>query len=159
MDTETYVKIYADLYYPKQVEPNTLTLEEIRQISIKVPGKEFKHPQTWMPPISAIKQLAKLVQCQIAYFLTVLNPQASLPNFISIGCLEKRKDGTTWYNLGAESHVDNKETLLTIPEKDLAEKLKSLSTKQSRKSCKRRQDETPQKGKPTKRQPLMSTPK
>ena len=113
-----------------------------------------------MPPITALQQLAKLVQCQIEYLLTVCSPGATLPDFLSIGCLEKREDGSTFYNLGPDSHVDNKEQLLKIPESELEMKIQELTqSKRTRKSCKRQHDSTPQKEKQSKRQPMMSTPR
>ncbi|CAC5405586.1 unnamed protein product [Mytilus coruscus] len=160
IDVDQYVKLYLKLYYPKNVEQEKLTFEEVRQLTIKIPGKsDFRHPQTWMPPESSLRQLAKLVQCQIDYLLTVFNPGASLPNFMASGCLKVRQDGSTIYNQGPNCHIDNRDNLITVSEETLANKLKAHTIPLNRKSGKRQLDDTPQKGKSSKRQPKMSTPR
>ncbi|KAL3868282.1 hypothetical protein ACJMK2_041109 [Sinanodonta woodiana] len=37
---------------------------------VKMPGKEFRHPQTWMPLESALRHLGSLIQAQIEYCFT-----------------------------------------------------------------------------------------
>ncbi|CAG2206782.1 unnamed protein product [Mytilus edulis] len=133
---------------------------KVRQLSVKHPGKsEFRHPQTWMPPESALRQLGKLVQCQIDYLLTTFNHEANLPNFVGSGCLNLRQDGTTIFNLGPECHISNKKDLLTVPEEVIGKKLKEYAMPLKRKAGKRISEDTPQKGKSGKRQPKMSTPR
>lgn len=50
LDKFLYTKLYVTLYCPPKVESNALTFAEIRQLSYKLPGKDFKHPQTRLPP-------------------------------------------------------------------------------------------------------------
>lgn len=110
---------------PKHIEYGKLSTTEVRQLSFTPPGKsEFRHPQTWMPPESALIQLGKLVQCQIDYLLTTFNHEANLPNFVGSGCLNLRKDGTTIYTLGPECHISNKKDQLAVPEEIISKKLK-----------------------------------
>ena len=40
LDIDTYIALYANLYYPKKIPPNKLTIGEIHQMSVKVPGKK-----------------------------------------------------------------------------------------------------------------------
>ncbi|CAC5415660.1 unnamed protein product [Mytilus coruscus] len=57
---DQYVQLYIKLYYPTNIEYEKLSTTEVLQLSVKHPGKsEFGHPQTWMPPESALRQLGK----------------------------------------------------------------------------------------------------
>ncbi|CAC5385478.1 unnamed protein product [Mytilus coruscus] len=107
---------------------------EIRQLSIKPPNKDLKHPQNWMPPKSALQQFGKLVQCQLDYFGTIGSHDASLPNFISEGCLSKLDDGSIQIDLGSETFIQDRKSLITIEENTLNEKLRECqqSEKKSR---------------------------
>lgn len=78
-----------------------------------------------MSPESSLRQLAKLVQCQVDYLLTVFDTGASLPNFMTSGSLKVRQDGSTIYNMGPNCHIDNRDNLITVPEETLADKLKA----------------------------------
>ncbi|VDI44368.1 Hypothetical predicted protein [Mytilus galloprovincialis] len=100
-----------------------------------------------MPPESALRQLGKLVQCQIDYLLTTFNHEANLPNFVGSGCLNLRQDGTTIFNLGPECHISNKKDLLTVPEEVIGKKLKEYAMPLKRKAGKRISEDTPQKEK------------
>ena len=42
-----------ELYCPLNLEPQVLSLECVRQISIKPPGKRLWHPKSWIPPVTA----------------------------------------------------------------------------------------------------------
>ncbi|VDI60745.1 Hypothetical predicted protein [Mytilus galloprovincialis] len=125
LDKLLYTKLYATLYCPPKVDSTALTFAEIRQLSIKLPGKEFKHPHTWLPPTSALDNLADLVQLQLDYFATIGLHSASLPNFISKGCLNKLQDNSIKINLGEDVFVSNRSLLLSIDEKELLIKLKT----------------------------------
>ena len=86
---EQYLEVIKRLYCPSDLNHNDLTFDQIRQLSIKLPNKNFRSPQQWMPPMSALKRLAALIQCQIDYFLTSWNHSSMLPDFVSYGCLCK----------------------------------------------------------------------
>ncbi|CAC5362524.1 unnamed protein product [Mytilus coruscus] len=70
LSEDLYLEIVKRLYCPQNIKSELLSLDEVRQISIKPPGKPIKHPKLWMPPKSALKQVLKLINCQIAYLLT-----------------------------------------------------------------------------------------
>ncbi|KAL3886505.1 hypothetical protein ACJMK2_026490 [Sinanodonta woodiana] len=53
----------------KDIHAAALSFDEVRQMTIKMPGKEFRHPQTWMPPESALRHLGSLIQAQIEFYL------------------------------------------------------------------------------------------
>lgn len=97
-----------------------LTPEEVRQMSIKLPNKDFKHPQSWLPPVSVLKTLTKLIQCQIDYLLTCWNHEALMPAFLSYGCITRTDAGDLIYTMGPDMHTDDKITLLHLSDEDLA---------------------------------------
>lgn len=106
-----------------------------------------------MTPESSLRQLAKLVQRQVDYLLTVFDTGASLSNFMTSGSLKVRQDGSTIYNMGPNCHIDNRDNLITVPEETLADKLKAHTIPLNRKSGKRQLDDT------TERQKQQVTPK
>ena len=71
LNEEIYLNIVKKLYCPCNLQPDVLRLECVRQISIKPPGKPHRHPKSWMPPVTALKNVANLINCQIAYLLTL----------------------------------------------------------------------------------------
>lgn len=157
----TNVPVFKDLmkhiYCPASCDPSKLSLEAIRNLSIKLPGKDFRPPPTWMPPESALEHLAQLIDLQIAYLYTAGHHDAETPDFLSKDCLVKNTAGHINYYLGTNTHVIKKEDAVTITETELREKLKTAKKDKPRK--KRSQIETPQKGDRRKRRPLTSTPR
>lgn len=100
-----------------------MTMEEVRQLSIKPPKKDFRHHTTWMPPISALKKVTELVNCQLDYLFSTWKHEAVLPNFLERGCLKKDEKGTVTYDFGIESRTENITNLLTEDENELQKKL------------------------------------
>ncbi|CAC5398138.1 unnamed protein product [Mytilus coruscus] len=160
LNTNMYICLYKRMYCPSNLKNELLSLEEIRQLTIKPPNKDFKHPQNWMPPKTALQQLGKLVQCKLDYFETIGRHDASLPNFISKGCLSKLDDGSIQIELGSETFIQDQKSLITIEENILKEKLRECQQSDNKKSraTKRRLLDTPQKGKSGKRVQTQSTP-
>ncbi|KAL3863785.1 hypothetical protein ACJMK2_005520 [Sinanodonta woodiana] len=144
-----------DLYCPKIYNAAALSFDEVRQMTIKMPGKEFRLPQTWMPPESALRHLGSLIQTQIEYFFTTWCHEATLPDFRRYSCISMHPDGEVYYSFGDDVHVSDKEQLLSIPE----EKMNCAKQTRVRTSKKRALPDTPRKQNPRKRQPLMSTPR
>ena len=97
INCDVYVEIIKRNYCPANLQHTKLTTEEVRQLSIKRPNKDFRHPQSWMPPVSGLKMVAKLVQCQIDYMLTVWCHDALLPDFKSYGCIMRSNAGEIIY--------------------------------------------------------------
>ena len=121
---EVYLKMIKKLYCPKNLNDALLSMEDVRQMSVKLPNKNvFKHPQSWMPPESALRKLCRLTQCQIDYLMTSYNHSAELPDFLASGCLLKSNDGDIIYNLGENIHTDDKASLLVIPEDQLTARI------------------------------------
>ncbi|KAL3863792.1 hypothetical protein ACJMK2_005527 [Sinanodonta woodiana] len=68
LNIDAYICFLKDLYCPKIYNAAALSFDEVRQRTIKMPGKEFRLPQTWMLPESALRHLGSLIQAQIEYF-------------------------------------------------------------------------------------------
>lgn len=91
--------------------------------------------------------------------MTVGCHEAYLPNFLSSGCLKRLSNGEVEYDLGTVTRMENVRLLLTIPAKQLRQKIK-LSRESKSGIRKRKMEETPQKGQRRKiKKPLLtSTP-
>ena len=72
-----------------------------------------------MPPLSALHSLTKLIQCQIDYLLTSWNHSAELPDFMAYGCFTKTEAGELLYDMGPETHTEDRQNLIAIPEDEL----------------------------------------
>ncbi|VDH95105.1 Hypothetical predicted protein [Mytilus galloprovincialis] len=79
-----------------------------------------------MPPKTALQQLGKLVQCQLDYFETIGYHDASLPNFISRGCLSKLDDEYIQIELGSNTFIQDQKSLITIEENTLKETMPTV---------------------------------
>ena len=155
-----YLELLKRLYSP--IYHRHLTLQEVRQLSMKVPNRsEFRHPQSWMPPENALKKLCQLTQCQVDYLMTAGNHSAALPDFVARGCLTKTDDGHVGFDLGDHTYTADKRLELKIPEKQLSEKLKAVkdATQKTKKTKKRELVVTPSKPSRSRRRLRMSTPK
>ena len=162
VNEEVYVRILKDLYCPKKLQSGNLTYEEVRQMSIKLPGKEMKIPQQWLPPLSAIQKILCLIQSQLDYLLTVCKPEADLPDFIGNGGLRRTKEGDIVYDLGEDVRYNNENELTTIPEDVLQERIGHVSRIIRQRNKKRDLSESPQKEdsrRGAKRIPSTSTPR
>lgn len=120
IDTEIYLEVVKRLYCPTSLDASKLSFEEVRQLSIQPISTmaRTKHPTQWMPPKSALLQVAKLINCQIAYLFSVGNPNSKLPDFLTLGPFKKDVDGLS-YDLGPDVKIDNVQEILTIPIDDL----------------------------------------
>jgi hypothetical protein len=98
--------------------------------------------------VTALKNVANLINCQIAYLLTLWKHDAVLPEFLKEGCL--RKD-----DFEGDVRVEKLEDLLTIDESELRVRMNEASLTSKRK----RQDTAPSKpGTRRKKKHIMSTP-
>ncbi|XP_071085902.1 uncharacterized protein [Haliotis cracherodii] len=149
IDKDIYEDFVKHLYCPKNVSPNSVTVEEVRAVSMKLKKKsddsfisqlELRNAETWMPPTSALHRLADLIQLQVEYLETAGYHDADLPDFMASSCLKITKTGEVEYDFGPEVHMNVQ---------DIQTKIKD---------GKRKQEDTPQKGQRRKRQ-LTSTPR
>ncbi len=157
INKELFQQFISTLYCPSNIIATDLTFSQIRQITIKYPGKlTLRKPHQWMPPSSALHQIALLVDYQIQYLLTAGDHAAYVPNFLEKGCLRKDSDGTVCYYLGPDAYVACPEHLLKIPDAEMKRLLK-----RARKPIRRKRaaDDTPQKGQRRKLKPKTSTPR
>lgn len=148
INKECFVRCIKDLYCPKKFDPDTLSFDQVRALtigkksSVSITGQTTKDPKRWLPPESAIRRLADIVQLQIDYLLIAGFHEKDLPDFLSKGCLVK-KDGHVEYDFGPDSHFLSLETLPVLSEMEETKK--------------RGNEKTPQAGERRKR-PLTSTP-
>ena len=75
INKDCFVGCMKDLYCPKKFDPDTLSFDQVRALtigkksSVSITGQTTKDPKRWLPPESAIRQLADIVQLQIDYLL------------------------------------------------------------------------------------------
>ncbi len=115
-----------------------LTYDEIRHLSVKPLKGNTREPQMWMPPESAVRQLALILECQLEYLLTAGFPGAPTPPFLEKGCLYKCADGTVEYNLGQNVHIDDISEILCKSPDALKRKIEDLTGKNTRKPAVRK---------------------
>ena len=148
INKDCFVCCMKDLYCPKKFDPDTLSFDQVRALtigkksSVSITGQTTKDPKRWLPPESAIRRLADIVQLQIDYLLIAGFHEKELPDFLSKGCLVK-KDGHIEYDFGPDAHFLSIDTLPVVSEME--------------ESKKRGNEDTPQAGARRKR-PLTSTP-
>lgn len=160
IDGKVFVNYIKDVYCHKTYDAGNLNFDEVRQSTIKTPGqKQCKNPKQWLPPQSALLQLALLLECQVEYLFTAWYPDREIPNFEAKGCLKTKEDGSIEYNLGDDIKIQKEEEALSMTDGDLKKALNSGKRKISKRSVERLMQETPQKGRRTKRQLLTSTPR
>lgn len=92
-------------------------------------GYITKDPKRWLPPESAIRRLAELIQLQIDYLLIAGYHDKELPDFLKKRCLRKTDDHTE-YDFGPDAHFVSIDSLPVI--------------NKTRRSSKRTQEDTPQ---------------
>ena len=141
INEDVFSDIIKRLYCPSNISAEAMNLELVRQMSIKPPYNEFRHPARWMPPKSALLKVSKLINCHIAYMMTVSKPDAPLPKFLEYGCLKKDDKRKVQYDFGNDIKVDNLQRLLTIGEAEL-----KINVKDAVKVRKKRQRSTPSHG-------------
>lgn len=152
LDYDVFVKFVQDLFCPKRLKCKDISFAEVRAITIQKQqeslfpgGKVTSNPQRWLPPESAVRRLAELVDLQIMYLDTAGHHAAELPNFLGKQCLKKSTTGEIEYDFGPEARTN-------------VEEISPLKSNQ-----KRAQEKTPQKGKRKKKLKTVtnrtSTPK
>ena len=156
VNEEIYFEIVKRLYCPSSIDADAVSLDAVRQMSIKLPSKQVRHPTSWMPPRSALLKVIQLVNWQLAYLLSVSKANANLPDFSTYQCFRTGSKGIVQYNFGEDVKVENVQALFTLSEDDM----KSLMSTAS-KARKKRPPSTatrPNKPRQRKRRPVMSTP-
>ena len=118
INKDCFVGCMKDLYCPKKFDPDTLSFDQVRALtigkksSVSITGQTTKDPKRWLPPESAIRRLADIVQLQIICWLQVFmrkSFQTSVPDFLGKGCLVK-KDGHIEYDFWPDAHFSSVET-------------------------------------------------
>ena len=82
INADVYDQFIKTVYTPKQilVQQTELSFEETRQITMKFPNVDkLRHPKLWLPPESALRKIASLIDCQLDYLLTAGYPSAITP--------------------------------------------------------------------------------
>ena len=159
---EKFLELMKTLYCPSSLQSRNLTFDEVRQISVKRPDDNkkdidaIKHPQTWLPPKSALLKIACLINSQIQYLLTLCQHDASLPIFLENGGLQKI-NGIIQYDLGPDCHVTSPNELLVLEEQQLFTRIGDVQKSTTHK--KRQIDVTPRRLPPMKKRPIHSTPR
>ena len=83
INKDCFVGCMKDLYCPKKFDPDTLSFDQVRDLtigkmsSVSITGQTTKDPKRWLPPESAIRRLADIVQLQIDYLLIQSGSQGS----------------------------------------------------------------------------------
>ena len=139
LNEDIYIRMIKKLYCPKTLDETKLTFEEVRQLSIKLPGKEIRNPQLWLPPLSAIKKVACLIKSHTEYLMTVCKPEADLPDFIGNGGLRKTKDDEIIYDFGEEVRYNTEKELLKLPDTSLQERVVQSRARLQRPTSKKRE--------------------
>ncbi len=97
-------------------------------------------PDRWVPPASALRKMASLIDLQVEYLLTAGDHSATLPNFLDRGCLRKTLNGQIEYDFGDDSRVTASELSSTIQQFKPA-RVKTPRKQKKRQSVKKPQDE------------------
>ena len=89
INKDCFVGCMKDLYCPKKFDPDTLSFDQVRDLtigkmsSVSITGQTTKDPKRWLPPESAIRRLADIVQLQIDYLLIAGFHEKELPDLSS----------------------------------------------------------------------------
>jgi hypothetical protein len=153
INEDIFYEFVKCLYCPKRFNSRTATFEEVRKSTIvkqncpkdKTVGltDRIKNPQQWLPPISALKSFAQIIQLQVDYLMTAGNSNAALPDFLAEECLQKTSTGEVEYNFGVESHMTPSDLEnLVMGQTQQQHANTNLSTKRKRTAT-----DSPQKGK------------
>ena len=145
LNEDAFVDFIKELFFSNGMKKkdNNMSFSDIRASTIGkretsasiFPGSRVtNNPQRWLPPETALRRLAQLVELQIEYLDTAGHHNATLPNFLGKQCLKKNESGEVEYDFGPEANVNVND----IP---------SLKTKQN---------STPQKGQRKKRQKMSN---
>ncbi|WAR16330.1 hypothetical protein MAR_030924 [Mya arenaria] len=95
----------------KKLTPKDFTYDEVRQLLIlpwnAMSFEDYRNLQLWMPPISAIENMSKNVQCLIDYYFTAGGHSKQMTNFLLSGSLVQTDTGVTKFDLGPDTHVNS----------------------------------------------------
>ena len=89
INKDCFVGCMKDLYCQKKFDPDTLSFDQVRDLtigkmsSVSITGQTTKDPKRWLPPESAIRRLADIVQLQIDYLLIAGFHEKELPDLSS----------------------------------------------------------------------------
>lgn len=160
VNENVFISFIKHVYCQSTCNPEKLTFEAVRQNTIKRPKQTgFRPPNQWLPPQSALLQLAMLLECQIEYLFTAWHPDMRVPEFGEKGCLKVSEDGFVEYDLGENVRIKDPEELLVMSDKELEDAMKYAKKKPMQQRAKRVTHETPQRNRKTRRQLITSTPR
>ena len=163
LNERIYLDFVKSLYCPRRLDEQSLSFEEVRQLTIKPSsGRKAKNdnitfvfcekqidvrqPKLWLPPSSCLQRLSTLVTLMLRYLATAGHHDASLPQF-SDSCLSA--DGHH-YLLGPDAHCPSLDKLLVLHD-DCVKRKEQIAR------AKRALERTPRRS--NKRRPVFSTPK
>ena len=96
LNVDCFVDFLKNLYCPKRLRPYNVTFNDVRAATIRKTvsqteqgGYKTADPRRWLPPKSAVRKLAEIMQLQITYFQTAGHHDAELPDFLSCSCLQR----------------------------------------------------------------------
>lgn len=105
LNKDCFVDFFKNLYCPKRLKSYDLSFMDVRAATIgkavdptQQSGYKTNDPRRWLPPESAVWQLAELVQLQISYLQTAGYHNAEMPKFLESSCLQKTASGEIEYN-------------------------------------------------------------
>ncbi|KAK3584626.1 hypothetical protein CHS0354_005232 [Potamilus streckersoni] len=131
IDLDVLVNLLQNFCCPNKQDGEQLSLEDVRQLSINLSGKDAR--------ITASNNICKLTNSSLQYVLTTGVSEAELSNVMEDGGLKKVGDMVE-YELSPHVHYDSFEDHLKIPEEDLKE---ALTRTRMRRHRKRELIETP----------------
>ena len=134
VNKDIYIRLVKYLYCPKVFNADLLSLEQVRQYSIKKPNMPISEPQKWMPPEASLERLIQLINLQMEYLHSAGKHSSHLPNFLHYECLSKDKAGEVRYDFGPASSVSDVQDLLTIDEQELSASFASAKVSLKRSS-------------------------
>ena len=154
-----YLEIIKKLYCPKVLQSDVFTMDEVRQLSMKPPGKDTRPPSSWMPPVSALHKVMDLLQCLIDYYHTSWDHSATLPNFIGRGLIKENE--IVKFDFGPDARIDNLQIHLAKDESTLSDKIRTSKKKKKREISfnENRPSNEDKAYDKRKKRPMMSTPR
>jgi hypothetical protein len=168
INSALYKDFMKRIYCPLSLDADSLTYEEVRQLSIKptttskkrkevvtftfTDGQvDLRQPKLWLPPGACLEKLTTLYNAMVTYMLGLGKHDSKLPDF-SITCLIQSGKRIV-YDLGSAAEVKSMKELLPI-EEEVLQVQKTVA-----RSKKRTLEMTPRKCPTAKRRPVdTSTP-
>ena len=144
VDGKTLLDFLKHLYCPSSLNPEKLSYEEVRQMTIKPPHTarnkkkgagtlsfmfvdgqtDVKQPNKWLVPADCAKKLVSLYNAMLQNLAGLGQHDAPLPNFQDT-CLTSKDQ----YDFGPQSRVQKLQDLLEIPEEEVTKKKAAFSRK------------------------------